>query len=80
MYECAKKFPTPFNLMALAKALGVQPDDLAPNSMPQVAASPSQLTTEDKGGGMVLIRMNLVMPWSKALKILAIAQPDGAAD
>jgi transcriptional regulator with XRE-family HTH domain len=78
MYERARMFPNPFHLIALAKALGVEPNDLAPSSMPKLEDSAPQLLTEDKGGGMVLLRVNQVIPWSKALTILELLRsPDG---
>jgi transcriptional regulator with XRE-family HTH domain len=74
MYERARMFPNPFHLQALAKALQVQPDDLAPSAMPRLEDPAPQLVTEDKGDGRVLVRFNQVLTWPKALKILELVR------
>ncbi len=72
MYERARMFPNPFHLIALSRALGVEPNDLAPSSMPVLEDPAPHLATEDKGGGMCMIRLNQVVPWSVAMEILQI--------
>jgi transcriptional regulator with XRE-family HTH domain len=72
MYERARMFPNPFHLIALAKALGVQPDDLAPSAMPKLEDPAPQLETRDLGDGKCLLRINQPTEWRKAMRILEI--------
>jgi transcriptional regulator with XRE-family HTH domain len=77
-YERARMFPNPFHLKALAAALGVMPDDLAPSSMPKFDDPAPQLETRDLGNGKVLLRVNQQTDWKIALKILELLRSESA--
>lgn len=75
-YESERMFPNPFHLSALAKALGVLPDDLAPSAMPQVDDPAPQLETRDLGNGKMLLRVNQTVDWKVAIKILELLRSE----
>jgi transcriptional regulator with XRE-family HTH domain len=71
-YERGRMFPNPLHLSALAKALNVQPDDLAPSAMPKIIDLEPQIEVKGLDNGMALVRINQTMNWDVALKILSL--------
>lgn len=71
-YIGAKFFPDLMKRQALAKALGVEPDELIPptNSIPASGDMASLTSIRDMGDGTVWLRINEQVPWPTALKVL----------
>lgn len=71
-YISAKFFPDLVKRQALAKALGVDPDELIPptNAIPSTGNMASLTNIRDMGDGTVWLRINEQVPWPTALKVL----------
>ena len=68
-YIAAKSFPTSARLHALAKALGMKPEDLRPSRGVKQAGSPAVEVRETEDGNAWL-RVNQQVNWSTATKVL----------
>ena len=70
--------PYPANLHALAKALGVTPEDLLPRRHGLIPAASNALETDLKvlGDGNAWLRINRAMPVKTALKIMSLIEGD----
>lgn len=76
-YIRGKVLPSPARLKALAKILDVTETDLlpTPGRVSSIPNAPS-IETRDLGDGNVWLRINQGLPWSDALRILAILRGD----
>lgn len=69
--------PGPLHLEALAKALGVKPDDLLPHrEAPNAEQSVSPVTMTESGDGRVWLRINQTTDYKTALKVLSLLKGD----
>lgn len=76
-YVRARSLPGPIHLEALSKAFKVPPDELLPSrGMPSGSDHVPPLDVRDTGKGKAWLRVNQVVEWEKALKILAILKED----
>lgn len=81
-YLRGTRMPEPRNLAKIATALGVEPDELAPEVIPSGEASgPAELSVTQlpKHPNKVLLEIHKVVPFSTASKIMALlVEPDEA--
>lgn len=80
-YINGKTFPTPLGLKKLAEALGVQPDELLPNSMMNAMDDEHpaiELKQAAGHTGKAWLRINRAMSFSAAAKIVDIINQDDA--
>jgi len=70
-YVRGKSFPTAPRINALAKALGVKPEELVPTRGVRTAENPS-VEVRETSDGKVWLRVNQHVDWSVAVKVLEI--------
>jgi transcriptional regulator with XRE-family HTH domain len=78
-YEMGKSWPDPQNLAAIAKALGVTAEELAPNITASTVArqNPALSITQIEGhDDMVLVQVNRQVSEETALEIMRILRQD----
>lgn len=74
-YIRMKSLPSPEALAAIAKCLGVAPQDLLPTNRETGAAMANDAASadlRDLGDGKVWLRINQALTWSTALKVLEL--------
>lgn len=73
-YIRQKSLPQPEKLHALAKALGMKPNELLPTNIDNEAVAQQSAAADlrDIGGGKVWLRINQAVTWASALKILEV--------
>lgn len=64
--------PRPDHLNALARAFDIPPRDLLPTRGAPIDEAPSPLDLKDVGDGRVHLRVNQILDWQTAIKIMAI--------
>jgi len=82
-YIRGRSFPEPKSLASIAKALGVSPQELLPNTVASAIDSdnPSLEIKESTGHpGKVWMRLNRLVTSAQALKIMSILQEREVAD
>lgn len=62
--------PRPDKLEAMARALGVKPEDLLPRGAPSAADKAPSLDARDLGDGNAWLRVNQAVSWDVAVQIL----------
>ena len=71
LYIRGRSLPGPLHLDAMAKALGVKPEDLMPTrGVPSAGENNPALNMQDLGDGHVWLRVNQAVPWDAALEIM----------
>lgn len=74
-YEKGSNLPGPLHLLAMAQALGVEPDDLVPDSKAIALSTPvTGFELRTVGDGTMFIRMNQAVPTGDAMRILDIIE------
>ena len=76
-YMRGKVLPGPLHLQALAKALGVSPDDLLPIRPGGAVVDHPTFSVQQMADGNVWLRINQAVPMVLALKIAAILEEHG---
>lgn len=79
-YVRGLSFPYPMRLNALAKALGVNPEELRPASLPSANDRAPPLDIRAIGDGNVWLRINQAMPMKLAMKIVALLEAELGTD
>ena len=82
-YLHGKTFPSPTNLAALAKALGVTPEELLPNTVESAIDedNPSfEIKASDNAPGLAWLRINRLVTMETATKIATLIGADNATD
>lgn len=71
-YVRGLSFPYPMRLSAIAKALGVDPQDLRPAGVPGAGDKAPELDFRALGDGNVWLRVNQAVPMKVAMEIVAL--------
>lgn len=82
-YVRGVSFPTPKSLQKLAKAFGMTPADLLPNSIEAAIDedTPSlEMKTSTSAPGAAWLRVNRLVSLSTAVKIIELVEADGTVD
>jgi len=77
-YVRGLSFPLPLRLNALAKALGVSPEDLRPKGIPGAGMKNPPREYRQLEGGMAWLTINQAVPDELALKILSMLGQEDA--
>lgn len=76
-YYRGKHLPNESRLLAIAKALGIDPEELLPpGAAPSASDQAPKFDMKDLGDGMVYLRVNDRYPWDKVLKVMQILKGD----
>ncbi|MEP6827960.1 MAG: helix-turn-helix domain-containing protein [Aestuariivirga sp.] len=77
-YLRGRNIPNPIYITAIARALGMKPDDLLPSRGPLTregssdALAPFKMT--EQGDGNVWVSINMAVPWGTALKLMELVK------
>lgn len=77
-YIRGRNMPNPVYTTAMARALGLKPDELLPSRGPLAregtsdALAPFKMT--EQGDGNVWVSINMAMPWGTALKVMELVK------
>lgn len=71
-YVRGKMLPLPVNMAALAKALGVKPEDLMPSGVPSVGGASSPFEMKGLPDGRMYLRINRTVSQDTAMKIMSL--------
>jgi transcriptional regulator with XRE-family HTH domain len=80
-YVTARALPTPANLDALAKALGVAADELLPPVRDALAPATATIETcsfREVEGGQARLQVNKIVPMDTALEVIRLVNSDKA--
>lgn len=79
-YTTGRSFPKPSMLVAMAKALGVEPKDLHPQAGVTMQSDASVVDFQSVPGNpkRMIVRLNVVLPTPIAIKIMALVNEDVA--
>lgn len=77
-YLRGKNIPNPIYAAAMAKSLGMKPDDLLPSRGPLTRDSASDMAAPfkmtEQGDGNVWVSINMAMPWDVALEVMKLVK------
>ena len=73
LYIRGMSLPGPLHLEALCKALGTRPEELLPTrGVPSAGEAIPALDVREMSDGNVWLRVNQMMPWPTAIKVMEI--------
>jgi len=77
-YLRGKNVPNPIYATAMAKSLGIKPDELLPNRGPLTRDNASDMAAPfrmiEQGDGNVWVSINMAMPWATALEVMQLVK------
>lgn len=77
-YIRAISLPGPVYLKAIAKALGVEKEDLLPSGLARgVDTALPEVQVRDAGDGLAHLKINQAVKWEVAIKVLELLKSDG---